>query len=101
MERRKTLYQVLAGITNNVYYQPPEGLKLNFPCIIYSLGGWEKRHADSYSPGYTKMEKYNITVVHRDPDDSIVDSVSDLRYCRFVNQFFKENLYHTNFTIYI
>lgn len=101
MARRKNLYQTLAAIATNVYYQPPENIKLKYPCIIYSLANISKRHADSYAPGYTTTEKYNITVIDRDPDSVIVDNVLMLPYCSFVNQFAKENLYHTNFTIYV
>ena len=38
MANRIDLYNLLVGIlgTRNVYYQPPESLKLKYPCIVYN-----------------------------------------------------------------
>ena len=32
--------------SKNVYYQPPESLKLTYPAIIYSMSGMSRKHAD-------------------------------------------------------
>lgn len=100
-ERRYELHSLLKTIlgSDNVYYQPPENLKLKFPCIIYDLEGKDVKYADDYK--YSSMRKYQLTVVDKNPDSEIPDSIEDaLNFCRFDRRYIKDNIYHYAFSLY-
>ena len=99
-ERRIELNSILQGIldSTNVYFQPPENLKLNFPCIIYSLEGKDVRFADDGK--YTKTRKYTVTVVDKNPDSDICERLEELPLCRFDRRYTSDNIYHTVYSLY-
>ena len=49
MNRRYELQAVLEGIlgSGNVYFQPPENLKVRYDCIVYERSEIETVHADN------------------------------------------------------
>lgn len=82
-----------------VYYQPPETIKLKYPCIIYSLSDVYTRNADDRH--YTMQKVYNISVISRDPDNMIAESILDeLPKTRFDRHYVADNLYHDILTLY-
>lgn len=82
-----------------VYYQPPETIKLKYPCIIYSLSDIYTRNADDRH--YTMQKVYNISVISRDPDNTIAESILDeLPKTRFDRRYVADNLYHDILTLY-
>ena len=54
-----SLEQVLGS--RNVYFQPPENLKMSYPAIVYHLNDEWVRHADDM--GYFRKKRYQITVI--------------------------------------
>ena len=99
MNRRLELHKLLVKIlgSSNVYFQPPESVKLKYPAIIYSLDGINKNYADDIT--YVTGCEYSITVVDKNPDSEIVDRMVSLPACRFNRFFVSDNLNHTVFTI--
>lgn len=99
-ERRYELNSLLKEVLGSgyVYYQPPENLKLHFPCIIYSLDGQDVRFADNGR--YTKQRKYSVTVVDKDPDSDICEKLEELPMCRFDRRYSSDNIYHTVYSLY-
>ena len=97
-ERRYELNSLLKDICSNVYFQPPENLKLNFPCIVYSLEGKDVRFADDGK--YTKTRKYTVTVVDKNPDSDICENLEELSFCRFDRRYSSDNIYHTVYSLY-
>lgn len=97
--RRHQLQEMLVALlgSENVYYQPPESIKLKYPCIIYELEDIDPRYADNIP--YLKKRRYSVTVIDRDPDSSIRDKVSDLPSCGFERHFTSDNLYHYVFNL--
>ena len=53
--------------SKNVYYQPPENIKMNYPAIVYSKNNIESKFADDTT--YTKLLNYKIIetilIVHK------------------------------------
>ena len=98
MGQRIDLQQVLERIAPQVYFQPPETMKLVYPCIVYSLDNIDISHADNLP--YKHLKKYQITIIDKNPDSSLPDAVSKLRSCRFSRHFTADNLHHFVFTIY-
>ena len=100
MGTREELDAVLCEVlgSDHVYYQPPENLKLSYPCIVYSLSKPFVRHADNDT--YHRRKCYELTYISRNPDEAAVDQLADLRYCSMDRAYTAENLYHYSYTIY-
>lgn len=82
-----------------VYYQPPENLKLTYPCIVYVLSNALSDYADNKP--YMKTKRYQITLMTRTADNAqFVDAILDLPMCTFDRQFITENIVHDVFNIY-
>ena len=47
-------FEELLG-SRNVYYQPPESIKMSYTAIKYSISDVDVRHADD--PAYSRMTK--------------------------------------------
>lgn len=100
MDRRLELQTILEDIlgSRNVYFQPPESIKLVYPCIIYSrIPGTSTFAGDQ---PYTYLPRYEITAIHKDPDSLLPEKLVMLPKCRFERHFRKENLNHDVFNIY-
>ncbi len=83
----------------NVYFQPPESIKMKYPCIVYKLSDMKDHKADNKH--YLYNNAYEVTLIHSDPDNNTVNLLRELPYCQFVRHFASENLNHYVFTIYI
>ena len=88
LELQSKLEELLGS--RNVYYQPPESVKLNYPAIIYSKSNLLDRFANDKR--YTKLSRYAITVV--------IDAILDLPYCSFDRHYTADNLYHDTLSLY-
>lgn len=100
MGTRLELHEVLCNIigSRNVYYQPPESIKMNYPAIVYSRNDISKKHGDDIP--YMQSVSYQVTVIDKDPDSTIVSDIAKLPYCRFNRHFTSDNLNHDVFTLY-
>ena len=47
LRSRLGLDEILRSLAPNVYFQPPETIKIKYPCIIYSLDDYDTRFADT------------------------------------------------------
>lgn len=99
-EKRVELNSILETIlgSTNVYFQPPENLKLKFPCIIYDWTANDRLSADDMK--YRKMRRYSVTVVDKNPDSGIPDKVEELPFCSLDRRYVSDNIYHTVYTLY-
>lgn len=100
MDRRLKLHDELLSIFNqNVYYQPPESIKLSYPCLIYELSAGQMKTADNDLYLFTR--RYDCTYITRDPDHDFIEKVlKHFRYATYDRRFVSDNLYHDTFTIY-
>lgn len=99
MDRRLELHEILCNLlgTRNVYYQPPESVKMKYPAIVYSRDDIVNTPANNSV--YKQDRKYQLTVIDPDPDSEIVSKVSLLPMCIFDRHFKSDNLNHDVFTI--
>ena len=93
---QKKLEELLGS--KNVYYEPPENLKLDYPCFVYMLDDVYRRSADNI--GYTIQNRYRITLIDRLPDNPVRDKLLELPRCEFDRPYKSDNLEHYVFTIY-
>lgn len=100
MGTRLELHEVLCNIigSRNVYYQPPESIKMNYPAIVYSRNDISNKYGDDIP--YMQSVSYQVTVIDKDPDSTIVSDIAKLPYCRFNRHFTSDNLNHDVFTLY-
>lgn len=98
MRSRLELHVILTQICKNAYFQPPESVKLKYPCIVYEKADEQNLYADNLK--YSGMTLYDITVIDKDPDSKIPNCVSGLKYCSFSRKFTSENLNHFVYRLY-
>ena len=100
MASRQALQAKLEEIlgSENVYYEPPESLKLNYPCFVYMLDEVERRSADNM--GYTIKNRYQITLIDRRPDNPARPRLMELPYASFERAYKSNNLEHYVITLY-
>jgi hypothetical protein len=97
MGTRVQLHNKLQDITDNVYYQPPESHKMEYPCIRYQRIRIDTEHA-SNNP-YIINKGYQIIAISTNPDDEIVDAVAKITTAVFERRYTYKNLYHDIFNI--
>jgi hypothetical protein len=95
---RPELQILLEGLTSHVYFQPPSGHLMQFPCIVYALEGDSAQHANNEL--YRRAKRYQVTVIDRDPDSDLAEKVRLLQYCAFQRQFAADDLHHYVFTLF-
>lgn len=84
--------------SRNVYFQPPESIKMNYPAIVYALEDIENAHADDGV--YLSYKRYSVTVIDKNPDSLFIDKVAAMPTCQFNRHYNSENLNHWNFSLY-
>lgn len=95
---RQDLQNYLKTLTTNVYFQPPENLKIKYPCIIYSRTRIDGTFANN--DVYKLDHAYQLVYVHSNPDDPLIDVLAQLPTCRFQREYVSDQLYHDVFIIY-
>ena len=100
MGSRLELQEVLEGIlgSDEVYFQPPESVKMSYPAIVYNLSFIQTRYANDGV--YEQHREYLVTVVDRDPDSDILNKISRLPHCRFSRHYTADNLNHYVFALH-
>lgn len=97
-ENLQTKLEAVLG-SRNVYFQPPETIKMKYPAIVYALGGMHIRKADNTN--YISGKNYTVTLIHNDPDNTIMDKIlNSFEYSSFDRSYQSDNLYHYVFEIY-
>lgn len=84
--------------TTNVYFDPPESIKIKYPCIVYALGGNMERKADDKT--YIRMKRYSLIYITQNADDPMVDTLEDLDYCHLSRPYTADGLFHYAYDIY-
>lgn len=97
---RQELHRKLSGIpgVSKVYFQPPNGTMLTYPCIIYKRRVPDMTHADNLP--YHQTKAYQVMVIDPDPDSQIVEALTQWPMCSMETPFVNDNLYHTPFQLY-
>lgn len=98
LKASRILHEVF-GKATQVYYDPPESKKMVYPAIVYVRKKVDTTNADNNK--FIIYDRYQVTYIHKDKDDPMIDKFLDLQYCEHVNQFKSDDLYHDVFTLYI
>lgn len=93
------LQSLLEDIVPNVYFDPPSGVQMQYPCIRFQRDGSDKEYADNTN--YRRTRRYQLTFIARDPDEEgILDEIESLPYCSADRSYKADNLNHDVFIIY-
>lgn len=78
--------------SKNVYYQPPESLKMEYPCIRYSKS--EIRDIYANNKKYISSDVYDLVVISKKPDNPVIKKLLELPYSEFDRHYVSDNLNH-------
>lgn len=100
MSKRLELHNKLVELfkSNHVYYQPPENLKMEYPCIRYSKSDITSRHADNIK--YVNRTSYEIVVIDKHPDNVVIEKILELPLSSYDRHYISDNLNHDIIRIY-
>lgn len=87
----QNLLQELLGSTN-VYYQAPENLKMEYPCIRYSKTDIVSSHADNIN--YRNTTCYDLVVIDKKPDNPVINKILEQPMTSFDRHYVSDNLNH-------
>lgn len=100
-DRRLQLHEKFCDIlgSRNVYFQPPETIKMKYPCIVYNEGSGKEIRSDNVI--YIPINSYDVTVIFKDPDSDLPDKIHKaFTYIRKENPYTSDNLHHAPFYLY-
>ncbi len=85
--------------STNVYFQPPESVKMQYPCIRYRVNDYGTGYADNLP--YKIEKSFMGTIITKNADSDIIEKILKLPKCRFDRFYTADNLYHWVFIIYL
>lgn len=86
------------GLKPNVYFQPPNNVKMGYPAIRYNLSGVDDTRADDDL--YHVKKRYSLTVIDTNPDSVIWMKVMNLKFTKFDRFYTAPGLNHWAFSLY-
>ena len=93
----QTLLEELLG-SRNVYYMPPESLKMKYDAIRYSKQNIIKNYANDAT--YSMKDCYELIVISKLPDNPVIKKLLALPYCSYSSHYVADNLNHDILTLY-
>lgn len=97
LDLQATFEEILGS--RNVYFTPPESVKMQYDAIRYELAGKDLKKASNRLYVFTNC--YDGVVITTDPDTTIPDRIlASFEMCSFGRPYIVDNLYHYPFTLY-
>ena len=85
--------------STHVYFEPPENVKMQYPCIVYERDAGDIVFANN-NP-YRFEVRYNITAISRKADNPILGKLAlALPKIRYDRHFVSNGLHHDVFAVY-
>lgn len=82
----------------NVFFQPPSGISMVYPCIVYQRDSVSEIFADNIL--YLGKKAYLITVIDSDPESEIPDKIAKFPLASFDRHYTADNLNHDVYLLY-
>lgn len=93
---QKRLEEILGS--REVYYQPPDSIKMRYPAIRYNRKDIDTKYANNKI--YSSMTAYEIILMDTNPDSVFIQKIMELPFCSYDRHYAAENLNHEVFTLY-
>jgi hypothetical protein len=84
--------------TPNVYFQPPESMRIQYDAIVYFRKDIQNSHANDSV--YKQDAAYEVVAIYKNPDSDLPMKISRLPMCSFDRHYVADNLNHDVFTLY-
>lgn len=100
-DKRLELHRILSEVlgSKNVYFQPPENIKIYYPCVIYARDYSDTRRADNLAYSFTY--RYQITYIDREPDSDFPERlIQRIPMCSYDRHYTSDNLNHDVLKLY-
>lgn len=100
MATRLNLHEELCTLlgSRNCYFEPPESIKLNYPCFIYYVDDITQIRADNRH--YLDINEYSITYITSKPNSDICEKFFEaFPTSRFDRKYNSDNLHHYVFAL--
>ena len=88
----------LMGLIGHVYFQPPENIKMTYPCIVYNREAMDLKFANNGL--YLDKTRYSVTLIDSNPDSPVLANIMKLPLTSFDRHFTSDNLNHDVFNVY-
>jgi len=100
MGQRLELHSILKNLlgSNNVYFQPPPTIKINYPCIIYRRDSDNTIFSDNNL--YNRRIRYQVIYIDKNPDSEVPSKLSELPLSTFDRFYTADNLNHDVYKIF-
>lgn len=94
MATRMDLHELLVEKlgADRVYFQPPESVKMVYPCFVYSIENIPVEYANDSN--YKLNDRYLVRYITRDPDDELIDWLKWIHGFSFERHYVADNLHH-------
>lgn len=94
----QTELETLLG-SKQVYFQPPESIKMSYPAIVYEMAGHPTITADNLN--YIINNRYIVKIIHKNPDSTLqTDILRKFNLCSQSDVYKADNLYHYVYDLY-
>lgn len=84
------------GETPSLYYQPPESMRLTYPCFVYHFDSFQNRNADNVK--YTTRVSFDVTYITRSPTSRVPSRTNKIPLMSFDRYYTADNLHHYVYT---
>lgn len=96
-ELNDKLIEILGS--GHVYFEPPESVKLVYPCIVYERSAGDTDFANNMP--YRFQVRYSVTIISRDADEAVLHKLAmSLPYITYDRHFVTDGLHHDVFDLY-
>lgn len=93
----KMLHNALGS--DNVYFDPPESIKMNYPAIVYTRAKINTKSADNRK--FYIYDRFEVTFIRKDPDSEVLDNLLEMPFTEHLRNYKSTDLYHDVFTVYV
>jgi hypothetical protein len=85
--------------SRNVYYQPPETVKMKYDAIVYNLS--DVRTVKANNKPYLIDKRYDVTIISRNSENGMAEKlIKHFNHISFDRRYIADNLYHDALTLY-
>lgn len=100
MALRSELHTILKALlgSNNVYFQPPPTLQMQYPCIVYRRDFAITEFANDKP--YAHHLRYQVIVIDANPDSVIPAKIAALPMCIYDRFYTANNLNHDVYKLF-
>lgn len=84
--------------SNLVYYQSPESVRMEYPCIRYNMAKVPVDYADDRV--YLIRARYIVTYITTEPDDEMKEQLVEALQTPVIQIYAADGLYHYVYEVY-